>query len=110
MDDVISLIQQTQAQDRNGVWRKTRTSRTVFCQVHSIMRSEFYDAGRNGLNPEFRFVMFHGDYDGESIVEYGGQTYSIYRTYRVPGADQLELYVVRKGGTNGQEDPGGQTG
>ena len=97
--NVIKLIGTTQAQDKYGVWRSTPTERQVMCQVDSVTRAEFFDGGRNGLNPEFVFTMFQGDYNGESIVEYNGKTYSVYRTYH-GRTDKIELYVERKGGTN----------
>lgn len=98
--DVITLIAETKVQDANGVWRSSTTEREVFCQVNSITRSEFYDAGRNGLNPEYSFSMFFGDYDGERTVRYKDNTYGVYRTYH-GRTDVIELYVERKGGTNG---------
>jgi len=100
---VLTLIKETQTQDENGVWRTSIDSRDVFCQVDSVSRAEFYEAGRNGLNPEFMLTMFAGDYAGERICELNGQTYSIYRTYLARN-DTIELYVIRKGGTNGQND------
>ena len=39
-------------------------------------------------------------YAGEQIVEYQGRRYGVYRTYQAK-TDELELYVERKGGTNG---------
>lgn len=118
MDDVITLISQTREQDDNGIWRAVESQRReVFCRVFGITRAEFFAAGRNGLNPEYLFQVFHADYGGESLVEYRGETYSVYRTYR-PGAvsgltdsmrsstelglDYIELYVQRKGGSNGE--------
>ena len=98
--DVITLIATTQTQDAYGVWRKTETRKDVFCNVQSVTQSEFFEGGRNGLNPEYRMSMFYGDYDGETIVEYNGKRYAVYRTYR-QRTDILELYVERKGGTNG---------
>lgn len=98
--EVLTLIGTTKEQDEFGIWRETPTARNVFCQVSSITRSEFFDAGRNGLNPEFMFSMFAGDYEGERTCEYRGQQYSIYRTY-LGRNDTLELYAERKGGTNG---------
>jgi hypothetical protein len=71
--------------------------------MNSITRAEFYDAGRNGLNPEFSLTMFAGDYNGERVVEYDGKTYCVYRTYYAR-TDTVELYVERKGGTNGKAD------
>lgn len=100
MDDVIVLIGRTYSLDANGVQRAETTRREVYCQVHSVSRAEFFDGGRNGLNPSFEFTVFAGDYEWETIVEYHGQQYGIYRTYRVPESDYLELYVERKGGTN----------
>ncbi len=98
--DVIKLIKETKTQDANGVWRKSETVRAVFCQVDSITRDEFYDAGRNGMNPEFRITMFGPDYEGEQTIEFNGRRYGVYRTYQAR-TDSLELYVERKGGTNG---------
>ena len=102
MDDVIKLISQEFTKDKYGQSIPTNTAKEIFCQVHSITRQEFFDAGRNGLNPQFEFTVFQGDYAGESVVEYNGASYSIYRTYIVPGTDYIELYVERKGGTNGE--------
>lgn len=98
--EVLTLIGTTRTQDEYGIWRETPTVRNVFCQVNSITRSEFFDAGRNGLNPEFMFSMFAGDYEGERVCEYRGQKYSIYRTY-LGRNDVIELYAERKGGSNG---------
>lgn len=97
---VINLIEETYAKDDNGISQKTETSRTVFCSVNSVSASEFFDGGRNGLNPEFQFTMFSPDYNGERTVEYEGKRYGVYRTY-IRKDDNVELYVERKGGTNG---------
>lgn len=101
--NVISLVSTSQTQDAFGVWRQTETKRDVFCQVDSVTRAEFFEAGRSGLNPEFRFTLFVGDYNGESIVIFNGKAYSVYRTYHAR-TDEIELYVERKGGTNGKEN------
>lgn len=100
--DVITLLGVTRTQDAYGVWRETVTERNVFCNVASVTRSEFFEGGRNGLNPEYRMTMFFGDYDGETSLIYNGKTYSVYRTYQGRN-DELELYVERKGGTNGKK-------
>ena len=97
--DVINLISESRTQDDYGRWIATKTSKQVMCQVDSITRAEFFEGDRNGLNPEFKFTMFFGDYSGESIVEYQGKTYAVYRTY-LRRTDIIELYVERKGGTN----------
>lgn len=102
MDNILELIGTTKTQDATGVWRETPLPRAVYCQEHSITRSEFYDAGRNGLNPELMLTVFAGDYFGERTCKYKGQKYAIYRTYRGQDADYIELYIQREGGTNGK--------
>lgn len=99
--EVITLIATTRTQDANGVWRESESSRDVFCQVDSVTRAEFFDGGRNGLNPEYRFTMFFGDYEGERTAIYKGNAYAVYRTFH-GRTDTIELYVERKGGTNGK--------
>ena len=104
--DVITLLSSTKTQNAYGVWEETLTSKNVFCQVDSVTRQEFFEGGRNGLNPEFRMTMFFADYNGERELIYKGLTYSVYRTFQ-KRTDTLELYVERKGGSNGKTNNGG---
>jgi len=97
--DLITLYADTITYDDYGVPVKTRSSRDVFCKVDSVTRSEFFDAGRSGLKPEYRITMFFGDYEGETLVGYNGRMYSVYRTYQAK-TDIIELYVERKNGTD----------
>lgn len=98
--DVLTLIKTTYTNDLLGIpQEKTVSERDVFCNINSVTRSEFFDAGRNGINPSIMFTMFAGDYDGEQEIRYKGKAYSIYRTYFTQG-NEVELYVTRKGGTN----------
>lgn len=103
MDAVLTLIAQTNTKNEYGVTQKTVSPRDVFCKVQSVTRTEFFEGGRNGLNPEFQFTVFSGDYDGETLCEYNGNSYGIYRVYRTDD-DYIELYAERKGGTNGKAD------
>lgn len=49
--------------------------------------------------------MFIDEYQGEDLCEFNGDRYAIYRTYHVPGTDDLELYVKREvGASHGQEN------
>lgn len=98
--NVITLVSYTKTQDEYGVWRQTPKRRMVYCQVDSVTQTEFFEGGRNGLNPEYRFTCFAYDYEGEEVLEYNSKTYGIYRTY-MGRNDQIELYAERKGGTNG---------
>lgn len=97
--DVLTLISVTYQQDDYGIEQPTETTNEIYCRTESVTRAEFYDAGRNGLNPELKFVVFCGDYDGQKLLEYDGKRYSVVRTYQRKN-DDLELYAERKGGTN----------
>lgn len=104
--DIVTLVGFTRTQDEFGVWRSTPSERQVFCSVDSVTREEYFEGGRNGLNPEYRITMFFGDYNGENTVVYNGNAYGVYRTYHAT-TDELELYVERKGGVNrGEENAG----
>lgn len=100
-DTEIVLITPVTAADEFGIPQEgTPIRRTVMARVGSVSASEFFDAGRNGLRPDYRFTMFLYDYDGEKIVEYLDKRYSVYRTY-IGRNDTIELYVQEEGRTNG---------
>lgn len=101
-NDVISLISETKVKNSLGVYSTEYVYKQVFCNVTSVTASEFFDGGRSGFKPEYRMSMFRGDYNDEKLLEYNGLTYAIYRTYK-GGTDRVDLYVERKGGTNGKE-------
>ncbi len=87
-------------QDDYGVDHVERFEHDVFAQVDSVTRAEFFEGGRNGLNPEYKFTVFSGDYHRENELIYEGEPYAIYRSYHGRN-DKTELYAERKGGTNG---------
>lgn len=93
------ITEKLQQNDRGVLVPVGTRSSEVFCRVGSVSRIEFFEGGRNGLNPSMVFQVFAGDYHGEEICEYLGRRYSIYRTY-MTDSDYMELYAERKGGTN----------
>lgn len=101
MYDEIVLIAEKITRDSLGMNEKTYERTTTLCEVNSITRQEFFEAGRNGLNPQYEMTVFAGNYNGERIIEYKGEQYGVYRTYRT--GDYMELYVERKGGLVGTE-------
>lgn len=105
--DVCTLLAAERTQDAYGVWVETITERDVFCSVNSVTRAEFFEGGRNGLNPEYRITMFYADYNGETMLRYKDKTYTIYRTF-LGRNDTLELYVERQGGSNGKRAEDGE--
>ena len=93
----IKLIAESYAADSYGVLQKTRTKREVYANVRSVTASEWFECGRSGLNPEYRFTLFAPDYQGEKVLEYNGTQYGVYRTYQAR-TDIIELYTQLKKG------------
>lgn len=94
MADELVLIAQTITTDEYGREEITEKETTVFAEVYSITQTEFFAAANTELNPEYRFDVFFGDYNGESLVKYQGNKYAIYRTYHK--GEYMELYAERK--------------
>jgi len=94
------LVTVTYTKDRYGVDQKVETPVKVYGYYDSVSASEVFDGGRNGLNPQFRFVMTDLDYSGQTVLIRGSERYAVYRTFR-PNNGTIELYCERKGGTNG---------
>lgn len=95
--NVINLISKTYAADSIGQYKPELSAREVYCDVRSITRAEWYDAGRQGFKPDISFVMFAPDYQGEDLIEWNGRKYSVYRTY-IAQNEALELYCQDIGG------------
>lgn len=93
---VIELVKETGTQNEYGAFIYEESKRTVFAEVTSVSMSEFYEGGRAGLNPAYRFLVIAGDYENEDIIIYDGKRYSVYRTYET--SDHVELYVELRAG------------
>lgn len=94
---VLTLIGVTYEADSIGQQVPVETQRDVYCNVTSVSASEFFDAGRAGLKPEYRATLFVHDYGGEEIVELDGVRYGVYRAY-LGRNETIELYLERKAG------------
>lgn len=95
--NVLTLISMIQKQDEVGNHIPEEVKREVFCNVESVSRAEWYDAGRNGMNPQYKITVFAYDYENELIAEFEGVRYSIYRTY-LKSDEDIELYLEKKAG------------
>ena len=107
VDTEIILIKPTERyQDAEGVWRyTTEYTHKILARMDDVSRSEFFAAGQYGMRPEFRFLVNPVEYQGEQVCAWNGRRYAVYRTYHVPGTDELELYVQREAGVvHGAED------
>lgn len=94
---VAYLVVDSYAQNEFGVMEKTTTRYKVFVNVTSVTGQEWFEGGRNGLNPQYRFTLFSHDYHGEKVIEYQGVQYTIYRTY-LRNVDEIELYTEKRKG------------
>lgn len=98
---VIYLVPGDYSQNANGEFIPGGESRPVFADLRSVSRSEFFEAGADGLRPEFQATMFEPDYNGELVarVEIRGawREYAVYRTYR-GSDDTIELYLAERVG------------
>lgn len=79
--DVINLVAVTHSQNDMGDPIETPTPRQVFANKKSIRQAEFYQAQATGLRPEIMFEIRAIEYEGESILEHEGKSYSVIRTY-----------------------------
>ena len=95
--EVAYLVTETYSQNEYGVQEKQETKRKIYVSVTSVNGQEWFEGGRNGLNPQYRFNMYSFEYLAERLIEYKGKTYTIYRTYQ-RNIDEIDLYTeLRKG-------------
>lgn len=98
MDDVVVLIQRKYEKNKYGVQKESQEKRReVFCDVKSANRSEFFAGMQAGIKPDFMLYVHPAEYQGETLAEFRGGLYAIYRSFP-KSLDKLELYLQRKVG------------
>jgi SPP1 family predicted phage head-tail adaptor len=80
--DKITLRKETVTLDEYGDSAYTYTDTTVFADVKSVTRSEFYSASMAGIKIDIVFAVHAEDYNNQTIVTYGTTQYNIVRTYK----------------------------
>lgn len=110
MDGTAILIAQHFTKDAMGIWQEPEeTQREIFVTVQSVSRAEFFQAAQAGNRCDLVLVTSALDYEGETIVEWMGKRYLIYRTYRQNGGDMIELYAEERVGiTDGSQQAADQ--
>lgn len=101
----IALVSIEYAQDDLGEWTETWTKTEIFGWIESVTMNEFYQAGMQGLKPEFKFTIWLPEYGGQEIVEYNDKLYTVYRTYRRDDG-RVELYVTERKGKEEDDTQG----
>ena len=96
-EQVTLLSIRTRTKDAIGQEFVTEKATTIFCGVQSVTAKEFFEAGEQGIRPEYKLTVYAWEYKGEQAVIFRGQRLVVYRTYQV-GKDLLELYVAQREG------------
>lgn len=73
------------------------TTRTVFCSVKSITRTEWAAAAQQGMKAAYCVTLWADEYNGETIAILDEVRYGVYRTYQ-PNPEEIELYLQQKVG------------
>lgn len=97
MSNTVKLVSVTIEQDAIGQEIPTETQTEIFCQVESVTGTEWFEAGRNGINSQHRITVYADEYSGERTAILNGTRYGIYRTYERKDG-MIELYLEKKAG------------
>lgn len=105
MDDLITLVGETFAQNEIGEQIATETRTAVWAHLRSVSASEYFAGGKIGLQPDIVAITPVSNYNGEKIVEYNGKGYAVYRTYFPENSDDIELYLEVRTGLDAGDQP-----
>lgn len=77
----IDLINETP--EAHGVFdAPTETTTTVFAEIRSVSRREFYEAKNANIDPELVFKLTdYADYNGQKVFVYNNERWRVIRTY-----------------------------
>ena len=92
------LLQDTTYKDSTGQVHKGPPTQ-ILCigKLGSVYQSEYFKADQAGLRPEGTIEMSFFDYHKEKKLLLDGNTYTIYRTFRL-GTDKIQLYFGERVG------------
>ena len=82
MDAIAYLVQDdVRTYDEYGNEVQSITETDVFVMPRGVYNAEFYNAAQAGLHPSITFVLTNkADYNGEKVIEWEGQEYTVIRT------------------------------
>jgi SPP1 family predicted phage head-tail adaptor len=89
-DDQVQLIAVTITQDEYANEVETEEPTTVWADIKSVGRSEFYNALQNGLKPSVVITVKAFEYTGQKYLMFDGKRFKIERTYTLDRED-IEL-------------------
>ena len=95
--DVVTLKAVTEGRDADGYPKETITETTVFADVSSTKRSEFYAARQAGISLALTVKVRAADYDGQERLSFEGKEYKVERAYGSYGyRDNGTEYHIRE--------------
>lgn len=99
--DVAELIAATVTEDKDGYDVAAETRTTVFVDVQSVRREEFYRSLEAGRALKAAFLLRACDYGGQERLEHNGKRYRVVRTYTQDG-ELLELNCAEEKTDDGE--------
>lgn len=90
----VSLISQTITYDGMGVPSIQENETKVIGNFASVSSQEFFRGGEMGIKPEFIVKVWNTEYNGETLLEFEGKRYIIYRMY-LEDSGRCELYCQK---------------
>lgn len=79
--DVVTLKAVTEGRDADGFPKEAITETTIYADVSSTKRSEFYAARQAGISLALTVKLRAADYDGQERLSYEGKEYKVERAY-----------------------------
>lgn len=96
-NDTVELAKLEIIVNENGVEEETFALKEVFCNEKSVTSDEYYKSSQAGEEIKIVLEIKQVDYEKESYLVYGGETYKVVRTYKT-GAEKIELHCSLKEG------------
>lgn len=90
-DDQVQLISATITQDEYANEIETELTSTVWADIGSVGRNEFYNAMQNGLKPTIMVTVKAFEFEDQKHLIFSGKRYKIERTY---GADNEDIELT----------------
>lgn len=95
-NEIIHLIAKTYITDEIGCRIETEVSRKVYAELKKAESREHtqYDIG---LRTSYEFMLLKLNYNGESVIEYGGRRYAVIGTRELKDNNIILITEVKKG-------------
>lgn len=98
MDGAIFLVRQSFSEDELRQQEAVEEEREILCELRSVTRQEWRDAGQNHIRASLVAVTPAANYEGEQLAVVEGKRMAVYRTYHPPDSDLVELYLKEEAG------------